>query len=190
MAISDIIIPLTAKKDGPAATNLSPSRVFYLKGSDLVRMVPDADGGNAVVFVGTRGKAKKVELVESPNEFLAAQALSQGATANIYAAYNIASAQGATGSTPATALDITNYFTEVSSGNGLSVELPDPFVRRLCVIQNTTTGSINVFGRGTTSPINGSTAAYTLAAGKRKHFVAPTAATAGTTAGWKVATDA
>jgi len=190
MAITDIIIPLTAKKDGPAAVNLSPSRVFYLKGSDLVRMVPDSDAGNAVVFVGTRGKAKKVELVESPNEFLAAQALSQGATANIYAAYNIASAQTATGATQSSALDITKYFTEVSAGNGLSVELPDPFVRRLCVIQNTTTGSINVFGRGTTSPVNGSTAAYVLTAGKRKHFVAPTAATAGTTAGWRVATDA
>ena len=190
MAITDIIIPLTAKKEGPAGANLSPSRVFYLKGSDLVRMVPDADGGNAVVFVGTRGRAKKVELVESPNEFLAAQAISQGATANIYAAFNVASAQAATGSTSGSALPLTKYITEVSVGNGLSVVLPDPFVRRLCVVINTTTGTINAFGRGATTPINGSTAAYVIGAGKRKHFVAPTAATAGTTAGWKVATDA
>lgn len=188
MAITDIIIPLTSKKSGPSARALSPSRVFYLKGSDLLRVQASSVNGNAIVFVGQH--KRKIELFESPNEVLAAQALSQGATANIYAAYNIASAQGATGSTPATALAISKYFTEVSSGNGLSVSLPDPFVRRLAVIQNTTTGSINVFGRGTTSPVNGSTAAYVIGSGKRKHFVAPTAATAGTTAGWRVATDA
>lgn len=188
MALTDLSFPVTARKEGPSATNLSRPRVFYLKSSDLLQLVSDSDAGAAVIKV--RGNKKKVELYESPNEFLAAQALAQGATANIYAAYNIASAQTATGATQSSALDITKYFTEISAGNGLSVELPDPFVRRLCVIQNTTTGSIQVFGRGTTSPVNGSTAAYTLAAGKRKHFVAPTAATAGTTAGWRVATDA
>lgn len=187
MPQTDILIPVTAKKIGPRAVVRNPPKVYYLKSSDLLSLEAASKTGNAIIKV--KDAHKKVELFETPNEFMAAQAMSQGATANIYAASLIASAQTATGATQSSALDITKYFTEVSAGNGLSVELPDPFVRRLCVIQNTTTGTINVFGRGTTSPINGSTAAYSLGAGKRRHFLAPTAATAGTTAGWRTATD-
>ncbi len=188
MPLTDLSFPVTAKKIGPAATNLSRPKVFYLKSSDLLQLVADADAGAAVIKVNKN--KQKVELYESPNEFLAAQAMSQGATANIYAANNFASAQTATGASHSSALDITKYYTEVSAGNGLSVQLPDPFVRRLCVIHNTTTGSINVFPINPTGTIDGSTGAYVITAGKRKHFVAPTASTAGTTAPWKSAIDA
>ena len=83
----------------------------------------------------------------------------------------------------------SKYYNEVNSVNGGTVRLPDPFAKRLVVIVNGTTGAINVRARGTTSAINGSTAAYSIAGGQRAHFLAPTAATAGTTAGWRVAKD-
>lgn len=189
MALSDVLVPLTAKKIGPSATTLTRAKVHYLKSSsEPYKVNYDSVRNNAIIFQSRPNR--KIELLETPDELTAAQALAQGATANINAAFHIASAQTASGSTVGSALAITKYFTEVSAGNGLGVVLPDPFVRRLCVIKNTTTGTITVYGRGATSPIEGSTAGYSLTTGKRKHFVAPTAATAGTTAGWKIATDA
>ena len=193
MPSTDLTFPVTAKKIGPGATVLSRPKVFYLNSSDLMKVEPDTVR-NATILKLNKPPGK-VELIESPNEFLAAQALAQGATANINAAFHIASAQTASGSTAGAALVITKYFTEVNAGNGLGVLLPDPFVRRNCVIINTTTGSINVFasrlsGGGTAAQIDGSTATYVLTTGKRKHFVAPTAATANTTAPWQTAKDA
>lgn len=138
---------------------------------------------------------RKVELIESPDEFLGMQALSQGATASqvftkIYAALTPTSS--ATGADAVTAAAVpTKFYNEISSvGTVGYVRLPDPFVKRNFVFQNLTGTAVSVNGRGTTSPINASTAAYTLAAYKRIHFVAPTAATAGTTAGWQTAVDA
>lgn len=193
MPSTDLTFPLTAKKIGPGATALSRPKVYYLNDANLVRV--EADTVRNATILKVKNPTQKVELYESPNEFLAAQALAQGATANINAAFNIASAQTASGSTAGAALTITKYFTEVSAGNGLGVILPDPFVRRNCVIINTTTGSINVYasrysGGGTMAAIDGSTATYVLTSGKRKHFVAPTAATANTTAPWQTARDA
>lgn len=188
MALTDLTFPVTAKKLGPASANLSRPRVFYLKSSDLLQLAADADANAAVIKVA-RNK-QKVELYESPDDFRAAQALSQGATG---AAVFTKSYQNLAPTSSATAADqnvASVYYNEVNSVNGGSVRLPDPFNRNIVVITNLTTGSIYVRGRGTTSAIDGSTAAYTIVAGKRRHFVAPTAATAGTTAGWKTAIDA
>jgi len=188
MALTDLSFPVTARKDGPSATNLSRPKVFYLKSSDLLQMVADADAGAAVIKV--RSNKKKVELYESPDEFLAAQALSQGATgAAVFTKHyqNLAPTSSATAADQSVA---SKYYNEINSVNGGTVRLPDPFTRRIAVVVNMTTGPVYVRGRGTTSAIDGSTAAYTLAAGARKHFVAPTAATAGTTAPWKTAIDA
>lgn len=184
---TDLSFPVTAKKIGPAAVVRTRPKVFYLKSSDLIKMEPDTVRNATVLKV--QDLKKKVEIYESPSEFLAVQAQAQGATASIYAA-SFFSTTAATGATPALATDIRTYFTEINAGGGLSVELPDPFVKRLCVIQNNAASAITVFGRGTTTPINGSTAGYSLGVGKRAHFLAPTAATAGTTAPWQTAVDA
>lgn len=190
MALTDLSFPVTSKKDGPGALPSSPPRVFYLKASDLIAgPIPAVASGNAIIKVKQVIK-KKVELYETPDEFLAMQALSQGATASaVFAkAYGVlaptASATAGDGTVP------IKYYNQIATSVvGNYVRLPDPFVRRLVVIDNLTTGSITVNARGTTSPINGVTSAYTIGALERIHFVAPTAATAGTTAGWKVARD-
>lgn len=190
MALTDLSFPVTAKKDGPGAVPLSRPKVFYLKSSDLIKgPVPDVVRSSSNIWVKGTIK-KKVELFETPDEFLAMQSLSQGATASaaFTKAYAVlaptASATAADGTVP------SRYYNEIlTSVVGNYVRLPDPFVRRLVVINNLTTGPITVNGRGATSPINGTTAAYTIQGLERAHFVAPTAATAGTTAGWKVASD-
>lgn len=190
--LSDLTFPVTAKKIGASSVALSRPKVYYLKSSDLLRIEADSVRGNAVLTVKEDGKSKqkKVELYESPNEFIGAQAQSQGATANPYAAFNYAVLLPTSSATAADQNVAQKYFNEISSVNGGTVRLPDPFVKRLVILQNTTTGPVTVRARGTTSPINGSTAGFTLAAGARKHFLAPTAATAGTTAGWQTAIDA
>jgi len=186
--LTDLSFPVTAKKLGPSAVALTRAKVFYLKSSDLLKLEADSVRNAAILKVAPL--KQKVELFESPDEFLAAQALSQGATANP----NFAKAWQNLAPTSATAEGNQNvaskYLNDITTVNGGYVRLPDPFVRRLVILHNQTTGSINVNARGTTSPIDGSTGGYVLAAGKRRHFVAPTAATAGTTAGWLVAKDA
>ena len=151
-------------------------------------MEPDILRSAVTIFVDDR--KKKVELFETPDEFLAMQALAQGATASqvftkAYAAF--------TPTSSATAADLavpTKYYNEISAvGTVARITLPDPFVKRLFVFQNLTGTGVSVTARGTTSAINGTTAAYTIGAGERAHFVAPTAATLGTTAGWVVARD-
>ena len=192
MALTDnILIPLTAKKIGPgkAPARGARAKVHYLKPSDLQRAEPDTVRGNAIVFVGSARSPKKVELLESPNELIAAQALAQGATSQAYFAANWQALTPTSSATQADMNTASKYLNDITTINGGYVKLPDPFTRRLAIIFNQTTGSINVVARGTTSPINGSTAAYVITAGKRIHFTAPTAATAGTTAGWKTATD-
>lgn len=192
MALTDnILIPLTAKKIGPGNTPARGARakVFYLKPSDLQKAEPDTVRGNAIIKVGSARSPKKVELLESPNELIAAQALAQGATAQAYFAANW---QALTPTSSATYADMnaaSRYLNDVTTINGGYIKMPDPFTRRLAVVFNQTTGSILARAQNSTATINGSTGSYTIAAGKRVHFTAPTAATAGTTAGWKVATD-
>ena len=192
MPLSDLVFPLTGKKIGPSATVLSRPKVHYLRSSDLVDFNPDTVRAGTILTVLTKGGEKKVEIYETPNEFSAAQALAQGATGNIYAAIYY-TATGATGSSPAAAQPLTNYINNINSGaGGLLVSLPDPFVRRLVVILNTSTGSIGVVGRNATAYINGATAAVVLLPGQRKHFLAPTqgtASSAGQVNQWKTAID-
>lgn len=188
MALTDLSFPLTAKKIGPSATVLSRPKVFYLKSSDLLKYDPDTVR-NATILKVNQGGTKKVEVYESPDEFLAMQALSQGATNSVVftkAYQNLAPTSSATAADQNVA---SKYYNEISTINGGTVRLPDPFTKRLVVLVNGLTGPVSVLGRGTTSPINGSTAAYSLLAGKRIHFLAPTAATLGTTAPWKTAID-
>lgn len=196
MALTDLSFPVTARKDGPAATNLSRPKVFYLKSSDLLQLVPDSDAGAAVIKV--RSNKKKVELYESPDEFLAAQALSQGATNTIAFTKHYQNLAPTSSATAADRTVASKYYNEISTINGGSVKLPDPMSRRLVVIVNGLTGPINVYPNGPTSAataanqnrINGVTAAFSLAAGARKHFLAPTASTAGSVALWQTAIDA
>jgi hypothetical protein len=187
-SLSDLTFRVTAKKEGPSSAGaLVTPRVFYLKSSDLLKISASRTNLNAVIKVSD--VQKKVELYETPDEFSAMQALAQGATAapNFVKHYqNLAPTSSATAADQNVA---SKYYNEVNSVNGGTVRLPDPFARRLVVINNFTTGSINVLGRGTTSPINGSTASYSIGALESITFVAPTASTAGTTAGWKTAID-
>ena len=191
MALSDVQIPLTAKKDRPLAVPLSRPKVFYLKGSDFIQFDPDTVRAATILRVRTNSGTKKVEVYEAPNEVIAMQALAQGATANPYftAVYTTTAA---TGNTPALAQPLASYFNQVNGSGGLAVSLPDPFVKRLLVIQNTGTGPFSVFGRNATAFINGSTAAFIIQAGQRRHFLAPTAGTASTAStvnNWKTAID-
>lgn len=197
MANTDITIPLTAKAIGPVqGSGLSGFRsrpkVVYVQSQDL-------DGGpqSGATFDDTilmlKQRPKRVRVYESVSDFIAAQALAQGATASIQFASKYA-AVTASGSTNGSAIDIdaTKYINEINAGNGLGVQLPDPFARKVVVLYNTTTGSINVYpsqGGSTLGTIDGATAAYVLQAGKRRHFSAPVIpTTAGTTAGWQTAT--
>ncbi len=191
--LSDLQFPVTPKQLGPMGNQvLTRPKVFYLKSSDLIKQEVDATRGSAVIWV--KSPRRKVVLYETPDEFSAAQALAQGATAspNFVKHY-----QALTPTSSATAADqnvASKYYNEVSTINSGNVRLPDPFARRLVVINNFTTGTINVFGRGATTPISGtgaaSTAGYAIGPLERVHFLAPTAATAGTTAGWVVCRDA
>lgn len=197
MANTDLTIPLTAKQIGPAqGSGLSGFRtrpkVFYLQSQDLTGG-PEAGLTYDDSVFKLKMNPKRVRCYESVSDFLAAQALSQGATASINFASKYA-AVTASGSTVGSAIDIdpTKYITEINAGNGLGVQLPDPFARKVAVLYNTTTGSINVYpsqGGSTGGTIDGATAAYVLPAGKRRHFAAPVIpTTAGTTAGWQSAT--
>jgi len=187
--LTDLSFPVTAKKIGPSSTVLGRPKVYYLNSSDLISMTPDTVRNATTLKV--KNPKQKVEIYESPDEFLGLQALSQGATASqvftkIYAALApTSSATQADGTVP------TKFYNEISTtGTVNTVLLPDPFIKRNFIIQNLTGTAVNVYARGATSPINGSTAAYSLGAYKRRHFLAPTAATAGTTAGWQTAIDA
>lgn len=190
MAVTDLSFPVTSKKIGPSATVLSRPKVYYLKSSDLIDFNPDTVRSATILTIRTKAGVKKVEVYEAPDEFLAMQALAQGATANAVMTKAYAtlaptsSATGTDGTVP------SRYYNEIATSVvGNYVRLPDPFVKRLVVINNLTTGVISVNGRGTTSPIMGTTAPYLIQGLERIHFVAPTAATAGTTAGWKTAID-
>lgn len=202
MAQTDIAIPLTAKQigpaQGPANSGISQFRsrpkVFYVQSQDLLGgPIPGLTYDDAILKLNKA--PNRVRVYESASDFLAAQALAQGATASIQFASKYA-AVTASGSTvgSAIAIDQTKYIVEVNAGNGLGVQLPDPFLRKVVVIYNTTTGSINVYpnrtGVGATfAPIDGSTATYVIPPGKRRHFAAPNIpTTAGTTAGWQTAT--
>lgn len=197
MALSDITIPLTAKRGGALYTSGSRPKVFYLKLSDLDHENYSSVRGNTIIKVKYRNE--KIEIFESPDEFGAVQSLAQGATAN---AYVTKAYQALAPTSSATFADFTvasRYMNEVSTINGGTVKLPDPFVKRLVIINNLTTGVINVrgssAGNGGTgasagSLINGGTGAYVIPALKRVHFLAPTAGTAGTTASWVTAIDA
>ena len=188
MALTDLSFPVTAKKIGPGATPLIRPKVFYLRSSDLKKMAPDVTRSATNIWV--KDLNKKVELYETPDEFLAMQALSQGATASSVYTKAFAALAPTSSATAADGTVPTRYYNEIATSvAGNFVRLPDPFSRRLVVINNLTTGPIAVNARGTTSPINGVTSAYTIGALERIAFVAPTAATANTTAGWKVAVD-
>lgn len=189
MALTDLSFPVTSKKIGPSATVLSRPKVYYLKSSDIIDIFPDTVRNASVVKLKTGAGVKKVELYEIPDELLAVQALSQGATNAVVFTKSYQALAPTSSATAADQSVASKYYNEVSTVNGGTVRLPDPFVKRLVVIVNGLTGPINVLGRGTTSAIMGSTAPYVISAGERIHFVAPTAATAGTTAGWKTAID-
>jgi len=184
MANSDIALQVTAKGIGPGPLRTRP-KVFFLQSIDIEGLEPgDVPLDDLVIKLNKR--PKRVRTYESFSDFQAIQALSQGATSSIYfqSKYEAVTATSGT-----QALDATKYIHEVNAGNGGGVVLPDPFYRKVLVVFNTTTGSITITGRGTTSPIDGSTAALTILAGKRKHFAAPVIpTTAGTTAGWQTAT--
>lgn len=194
-ASENVFVKLTAKKIGPgfAPAREARAKVYYLKPADLDKIVPDTVRGNAVIFVKNSSQTapRKVELLETPDEFSAAQALAQGATASPIFAANWQAILPTSVNVDGATHVLSKYLTDIVTGGIATprVFLPDPFVRKLAVVNNTTTAAITVFGRGTTSPVNGGTAGYSVAAGTRRVFSAPTAATAGTTAGWKVATD-
>jgi len=197
MALTDLSFPVTAKKIGPAGTVLSRPKVFYLKSSDLNRMAPDTVRAATMLFINDPNR-RKVEVHESPDEFLAAQALSQGATNSIVFTKHYQNLAPTSSATAADRTVASKYYNEVNTINGGSVKLPDPMSRRLVVIVNGLTGPINVYPNGPTSSatasqqnrIDGATAVYVLAAGARKHFLAPTATTAGAASLWKTAVDA
>lgn len=193
MALTDLQFPVTAKSIGPSITpatrDFKPSpRVFYLKSADLLKVEPDVTRNAVTIKVA--GTQKKVALFETPDELGAAQAMAQGATAAPNYVKHVAQFTATSSATAADSAAL-KYYNQVTTNVASSIiRLPDPFAgRRLIVIDNLTTGAISVLGRGTTSPINGTTAAYSIGSLERIHFVAPTAATAGTTVGWKVARD-
>lgn len=188
MALTDLLMPVTAQKIGPATENRSRPKVYYLNSRDFRGMKPNLKSGGTVLFVNDRG-VKKIEIAETPIQFQGIQAMSQGATASAYVTTNYGTITPTSSATAADQTVISKYFSEAATVNGGSIRLPDPFVQRLAVVQNTTTGTITVRARGTTSAIDGSTAGYVIQGGERVHFLAPTAATAGTTAGWRTAAD-
>lgn len=195
MASTDLSFPVTAKKIGPSSDALSTPKVFYLKSSDLLKISADVTHRNAVLKVAEL--KQKVEVYETPDEVLAMQALGQGATAQIVFTKNYQNLAPTSSATAADRTVASKYYNEINTVNGGSVKLPDPFAKRLVVLVNGLTGAINVYPNGPTSSataadqnrINGVTAAYSLGAGKRVHFLAPTAATTGTKALWKTASD-
>lgn len=196
MALMDILIPLTARQIGPASADFTRPRVYYMRSNDLKGQHPEVTR-NEITLKERSGNQRKIELFESPDDFLCAQSLSQGATASPYATKGYQNLAPTSSATYADFTVASKYYNEISTINGGTIKLPDPFVRRIVILNNLTTGPINVrggsaatFGATNGVLIDGATAQFVLKAGARKHFVAPTAATAGTTASWQTAVDA
>ena len=197
MALTDLSFPITAKKIGPSGTVLTRPKVFYLKSSDLKRMSPDTVRAATMLFINDPNR-RKIEIHESPDEFLAAQALSQGATNSIVFTKHYQNLAPTSSATAADRTVASKYYNEISTINGGTIKLPDPMSRRLVVVVNGLTGPISIYPNGPTSSataaqqnrIDGATAAFVIAAGARKHFLAPTAGTAGAISLWKTAVDA
>lgn len=189
MPITDLTFPVTTIQDGPSAANLRRPKVFYLKNSDVDKMQYSSVTDQTIIKTHSL-RGRKLVLAENPDEFRTMQALSQGATGTAVFTKNYQNLAPTSSATAADQNVASKYYNEVNSVNGGGVRLPDPFVKRLVVIENFTTGTVSVRARGTTATIDGSTGAFTIQAGQRRHFLAPTAATAGTTVGWKSAIDA
>lgn len=196
MANTDLFFPVTAKQVGPSATPLSRPKVIYLKSSEIGRMSPDTVRSASVLFLTDRNK-RKVVAYEQPDEVLAMQALSQGATAAIVFSKNYQDLAPTSSATAADRTIASKYYNQITTINGGTVRLPDPMSRRIAVVVNGLTGPISIYPNGPTSSatanqqnrIDGSTAAYVIGAGERIHFVAPTASTAGAVALWRTAID-
>jgi len=195
MALTDLSFPITAKKIGPSGTVLSRPKVFYLRSSDLRRMSPDIVRSGTVIHISDPNK-RKLELFETPDEFLAMQALSQGATNAIVFTKHYQNLAPTSSATAADRTIASKYYNEITTINGGTVRLPDPMSRRLAVVVNGLTGPISIYPNPTSSAtatqqnrIDGATAAYVIGAGERIHFVAPTASTAGAVALWRTAND-
>jgi hypothetical protein len=190
MPLHDLSATVTAKSIGPRAdTPLTAAKVFYLKASELLKQEASNTNGNAIIFVNPY--KKKVELYETPDELAAMQLLSQGTTASSKFAAHFAAVTPTSSATAADQTALTAYYSEINAVGAFGgVKLPDPFTKRLCVVQNFTGTSVSMYPNNTTSTINGSTAAYVMPARKRVHFVGPTASTAGSFVGWRVAKDA
>jgi len=170
---------------------LTTPKVVYIKSSDIIKIEPDLRNGATRIKVND--VKKNITVYETPDEVLGMQALAQGATAAQVFTKSYAALAPTSSATAADGTVPSRYYNEISTTQTVNtVRLPDPFNRRLLVIQNLTPTAVIVYGRGS-SPIAGtganSTGGYTIQGLERVHFLAPTASTAGTTVGWRVAKD-
>jgi hypothetical protein len=196
MANTDLFFPVTAKQIGPGGTVLSRPKVFYVKSSEIGRMSPDTVRNATALFLVDRNR-RKVVAYELPDEVLAMQALSQGATAAIVFSKHYQDLAPTSSATAADRTVASKYYNQITTINGGFVKLPDPMSRRIAVVVNGLTGPISIYPNGPTSSatanqqnrIDGATGAYVIGAGERIHFVAPTASTAGAVSLWRTAAD-
>lgn len=195
MANEAVSFPVTARRIGPSAGNLTTPRVFYLTSEDIKRIEANrkASVGGAVIFLKNQ-KDRKIEVYESPDEV---RAMSQATVAAVSADPLVghlvsAGVTGVSGGITTTSI-LTRYLNIYTSATGASanVRLPAPSDRNAVVLINTLSTPVSVFPNGASAFIDGgaSGAAKNLPAFKRLHFVTTPTSGNGASARWVTATD-
>lgn len=187
--MANVIVPLTAKKIGASAANLSRAKVFYLPEDDIKSIQADLVNKGAVIKL--KDRATKIEVYESVMDVKTGQA--EGASTNPYIASNY-TAVTAAGSVITSATDLTRYLNRVTAATADSadgVQLPPPSDRNVVVVVNGTSVPVEVFPNGASSYIDSgaSGASKTLGAFKRLHFYTEPTTGNGASAVWKTAID-
>lgn len=191
--ISVQIVPVTVRKGGPSASDLSRPRVAYLKDDDIkaIHRGNSIKGGCVIIRKSDR---LKLELYETPIDLKTAIEGASGGSN--YAADNIAAVTAA-GSvlTASTAAQLSKYLNRVTAATVNSndaVQLPAPSSgRNVVVVINAATCPLRVFPHTASAFIDGAASGVyePLAVGQRKHFATPQLTTGGASAVWQTAID-
>ncbi len=187
------VVPLTARRDGPSAVDLSRPKVVYITDDDIksiTRIGKASTGGCAIILNSSR---RKIELFESPANVRAAL---QAVTTDPYTTDDFGSITAA-GSvlTAATAAQLSRYVTRVTAAtvnSNDSVMLPPPSTgKNVVVVINGSTTPLRVFPHSASAFIDGaaSGAAELVPVGQRRHFATYPVTTAAASAIWKTALD-
>ena len=188
---NNVIVPVTARRIGPSAEDLTRAKVFYLPEEDIKEIVANRGDKKGAVIFRHAARGGKIEVYESVLDVKTAQA--EGASTNPYIGHNYAAITAA-GSNITAAADLSKYLhkiTAATAGSADGVQLPAPSARNVVVVVNGTSVPVEVFPNGASAYIDdgASGASKTLPAFTRMHFYTPPTTGDGASAVWKTALD-